>query len=535
MAAQKKTDDTKVVKKTSSNSKSTNTPKKNPSKKTTSKTIEKKETSTSKNKNLKKAETTIKKEANNKVKAKKGSDVKKKTSSTKVKVTPKKSNDSVVIKDKSTESLKKATSKEDKKKESVKIKSKVEKKKATITKENETKSKNKTLEEKQVKKNIKNYIELFCIKVKDKIKKIFNKLKDSFDCLVPVIKLNSKKIRIKIKRIFKSLIVKFKKLNVIISEKIIERKIKNSEKKLIRANRKAIKKANKEIKKQVSEKFDINNLNDVQENKKRKKSLKRKVELVIFIILCIVVMIMLMIPYGTSFYISDASGVILEVPKFVISKEECCNYSASFTTIRSSWALKKDLEAMIDKYEPLNCDDKIYYYNREKDYTITDYGVIERKIFNEVFITYGKGNSCDIKTAFKKLELLDNDFSLKDAKKDGNYVIDGENVYNAESYDNFMKNVKDKIPSILRIVTTNKEGDVLITDLEYLKNGKFIVTYDGTRDRHAKDHRSIVAYKYEHLGVTKKNMVYAYNGKEIITKNPKKEQAYYLFTLKKRF
>lgn len=534
MAAQKKTDDTKVVKKTSSNSKSTNTPKKNPSKKTTSKTIEKKETSTSKNKNLKKAETTIKKETNNKtkVKAKQGSDVKKKTSSTKVKVTPKKSNDSVVIKDKSTESLKKATSKEDKKKESVKIKSKVEKKKATITKENETKSKNKTLEEKQVK-NIKNYIELFCIKVKDKIKKIFSKLKDSFDCLIPVIKLNSKKIRIKIKRIFKSLIVKFKKLNVIISEKIIERKIKNSEKKLIRANRKAIKKANKEIKKQVSEKFDINNLNDVQENKKRKKSLKRKVELVIFIILCIVVMIMLMIPYGTSFYISDASGVILEVPKFVISKEECCNYSASFTTIRSSWALKKDLEAMIDKYEPLNCDDKIYYYNREKDYTITDYGVIERKIFNEVFITYGKGNSCDIKTAFKKLELLDNDFSLKDAKKDGNYVIDGENVYNAESYDNFMKNVKDKIPSILRIVTTNKEGDVLITDLEYLKNGKFIVTYDGTRDRHAKDHRSIVAYKYEHLGVTKKNMVYAYNGKEIITKNPKKEQAYYLFTLKK--
>lgn len=265
-------------------------------------------------------------------------------------------------------------------------------------------------------------------------------------------------------------------------------------------------------------------------NKKIIYSHKNKRILIGISLSCLALAILLMIPYGISSYKSGASNKNLDVPKFMKLKEECCNYSATFSSPRSAWALKKDVEKIISGYELLNCEGKEYYYNAKENYTITEYGVKKGLFLNQVYFTYGVGNSCDIDTKFKKLELLDDDFSIEDAKKDGNYVMEGDKVYNKKAYDDFMENVNAKIPSTLRIVTTNAEGDVLITDLEYLSSGKYMVSYDGTREKNTKNPRSIVAYKFEHLKLNK-NKLYAYNGNKLVIKKAKKYETFYLLTL----
>lgn len=277
----------------------------------------------------------------------------------------------------------------------------------------------------------------------------------------------------------------------------------------------------------------IKNLGNTEEKEKiilfpsRKKTKRIFIGVAIF---CLVLAVLLMIPYGISTYKSGASNKMLDVPKFMKPKEECCNYSITFSSPRSAWALKKDVEKIINGYERLNCDGKNYYYNAKENYTVTEYGVRRGIFLNQVYFTYGTGNSCDIDTKFKKLELLDDNFSIEDAKKDGNFVMEDDKVYNKNAYDDFMSNVNAKIPSTLRIVTTNNEGDVLITDVEYLNSGKYMVSYDATRDRNNQNPHSIVAYKFEHLKMNK-NKLYAYNGDKLVIKKAKKYETFYLLTL----
>ena len=236
-----------------------------------------------------------------------------------------------------------------------------------------------------------------------------------------------------------------------------------------------------------------------------------------------------MIPYGKRSYFSEASNKNLEMPKFLKLKEECCSYTATFSSLRSVWALKKDMENILKNYEVLNCEGNTYYYNENENYTITDYNIKQGILFNQILLNYGNGNSCNIDTKFKKLELLPSDFSLEDAIKDGNYVIKDNKVYNKEAYINFMDNVKNNIPSTLRIVTKNSNGAVLITDVEYTKEGKYVISYDGTRDQNNKDNKSIVAYIFEHL-IISNHKLYAYNGEKLKV-NGKKYETYYLLDI----
>lgn len=288
----------------------------------------------------------------------------------------------------------------------------------------------------------------------------------------------------------------------------------------------------------------IENLDNPKQTKIKGRPLKTKeqilkekkrirIEIIGSVILVVgVLLILFNIPLGTSIYKSTASNKRITVPKFVKLKEECCSFTARFSSLRSVKSLKKDLEKIINSYEILECDNNKFYYNREENYTIVEYGVINNKIFNEVYISYGEGNSCSIDTRFKKLELLPNSFNLEDAKKDGNYVMANDKVYNKVAYDNFMNDVNNHKPSTLRVVSLTKEGDILITDLEYLKNNKFMVYHDATRDRFAKDHNSIVAYQFEHIKLDK-NKLYAYNGDEFKIKDTKKYQTYHILTLPK--
>ncbi len=308
-------------------------------------------------------------------------------------------------------------------------------------------------------------------------------------------------------------------------------KNQKTKKKTTQIKKSSINKNNKD--KKVKEKKTASPKEVVVENKKNQslKSSTRK-KLIFIAIICLVIAMLLLFPYGTREYVSEASGKILEVPKFSKLSEECCNYEASFTSLRSYAVLKKELQQVLDSYEVLNCDNKKYYYNTKEDFTITNYK-LERGLFlNKFSISYGAGNSCEINTSLKNIELLPSDYSISDAKRDGSYVIENGNIYNEESYTEFLNNVENKVPSTLRIASLTTEGDLILTDLKYLETGKYKIIYDGTRDRYNKDDdRVMMAYFYDHLGIYK-NKLYAYNGEKITNGSVNTSDVYYLFDIK---
>lgn len=258
---------------------------------------------------------------------------------------------------------------------------------------------------------------------------------------------------------------------------------------------------------------------------------KTRKRLLLLSILCLILALVLMFPFGITNYKSEASGKILDVPKFSKLSEECCMYSATFKSVRSYTALKAELNTIMAQYETLNCDGKKYFYNKEEDFTITDYGIKRGLFFNEFYITYGHGNSCEIDTTLKNIELLPDQYSIEDAKRDGCYIQLDDEIFNASSYEEFLEDVEQKNPATLRIAKLTQNQDLILIDLKYLTDGKFKVIYDGTRDRtNPENNQVIMAYKYEHIGIYK-DKLYAYNGDNLSKEKIKTEDAYYLFSL----
>lgn len=335
------------------------------------------------------------------------------------------------------------------------------------------------------------------------------------------------KIKIQCGKLYKVLKEKYK-------EHRKNRKRKKEEKRSKRIALKEQKEISKKILKYQKEQVEeSNSKKDVQvaeeQEHREKKKHKFPKSIILLMLFIVAYLVATMLPYGTKEYVSGASGKIIDVPKLTKLKEECCNFKATFTSIRSAKSLEKEMENLIASYQKLNCDNKSYIYNPKGDYTITEYSITKGVIFNELNITYGKGNSCELDTTFKKLELLPNSFNIEDAKKDGNYVITNEKIFNSDSYKKFMQEVENKNPNTLRIVRTNEEGDLLITDVEYMSDGKIKVTYDKTRDRNNQDNY-IMAYKYDHIGIYK-NKLYAYNGTHLNDDVIKGKSAYYLIDI----
>lgn len=371
--------------------------------------------------------------------------------------------------------------------------------------------------------------------IKNKKKKVQKKVTQSAKNKSTEVKKKSSEVKKKTSVVKKETVKKTEVKKV--KEEQVKNKVRALEQEELKKNKKnqttekIEKKVEKKVPKKVKEtskKIEKKKLPDLEVETKRKeiieevfeeekkvvpKKRKFKLKWLFFVFFLGGLVVLYQFPYGVSTHLSEASKKRLDVPKFMKLSEECCNYNAIFSGPRSYDALKKEMEKIISQYEILDCDGKHYYYNREQDYTITEYGFIKGKIFNKVYINYGIGNSCSIDTQFRKLELLPNDYSLKEARKDGNYVIDQDTIYNKETYYIFQENVKQKIPSTLRIVSTVNEGEVVITDIEYLSDGKFKVVYDGTRNSKSNE-KGIIAVKYNHLGVSK-GKLYAYNGDEV--------------------
>lgn len=363
-----------------------------------------------------------------------------------------------------------------KKSTSPKVKSTTPKKKSTTPKVKEN-SKSKVSKEEVVNKEVKKKKITKTETVKENIKPI----KDN----KPVKKTKTKPVKEKVKD------------NKDIVEKVEEKKV---------------------IKEEIQEKIEEVIVPEI-ENIPKIKKIHYKLKLIIITIFITLIYILYNYPYGTTIYASSASKKNITVPKMMKLSEECCSYSAIFYGPRSYSSLKKEMNNILSNYEIIDCDGKKYYYNREEDYTIIDYSIEDEKIFNKVYITYGKGNSCAVNTNFRKIELLPDNFTIEEAIKDGNLVILENRIKNKDTYSKFKDSVNKKIPTTLRMVTL-KNASVIVTDLEYMANGKFKVIYDGTRDKISNE-LSIVANIYEKIGV-KDNKLYAYNGEEI-------EKGYYLF------
>lgn len=112
----------------------------------------------------------------------------------------------------------------------------------------------------------------------------------------------------------------------------------------------------------------------------------------VLITIIIFVMGIKFVPFGSKNYKNDKMASTLTIPKLSIFDEECCMFSANFKSFRSKYSLEKELNRIMGNYEKKVCEDKTYYYDKENDITITEYGVKIGFIMNSFYIVYDKGN-----------------------------------------------------------------------------------------------------------------------------------------------
>lgn len=102
----------------------------------------------------------------------------------------------------------------------------------------------------------------------------------------------------------------------------------------------------------------------------------------------------------TGFMINKKTIHEIETPFFSFFNDECCMFMSSFTSLKSYATLKFDLDNMVCRYEKVTCDDKVYYYDKDNDVSIFDYGVEFGLPFNKFYIGYipGYPDVCNVES-----------------------------------------------------------------------------------------------------------------------------------------
>lgn len=133
-------------------------------------------------------------------------------------------------------------------------------------------------------------------------------------------------------------------------------------------------------------------------------------------------------------------------------------------------------------------------------YKIIDYNIIDGN--NETYIgsyfmkykDYAKENLKNNNneenkvenTKYVPLEQLPKEYTFEQALKDGCLIISYNNIYNKGMLDKFIENTsinsRNRIPDILRVAQWTLEGDLVLTEVEYTKEGKYKIRHDSTRD-----------------------------------------------------
>ncbi len=120
-----------------------------------------------------------------------------------------------------------------------------------------------------------------------------------------------------------------------------------------------------------------------------------KILISIFGVIMFVILTILFVPFGNRDYASEANEVILKVPRLSTFKDECCMTVANFTSVRSEFSLKVDIENYLKVLEEITCGENTYYYDKDQDFTITKYYIENNFLYRNFGFEFGKGRYCD--------------------------------------------------------------------------------------------------------------------------------------------
>ncbi len=112
----------------------------------------------------------------------------------------------------------------------------------------------------------------------------------------------------------------------------------------------------------------------------------------ILLIVLVIILCMKFIPFGSYNYKNESMSSSLKIPKLSFFDKECCMYASTFKSFRSKYILKKELDKIMNNYEKVNCNSNVYYYDKENNVTISEYGIDGGILINRYYIVYDKGS-----------------------------------------------------------------------------------------------------------------------------------------------
>ena len=125
--------------------------------------------------------------------------------------------------------------------------------------------------------------------------------------------------------------------------------------------------------------------------------MKKNIIIVVFVsvILLLVFVGIKLIPFGTKEAMMGANITRIEVPSLSSLEEECCEYEATFKTLRGKNSIQKELDNMVENYMEIDCNGKKVYYDLTHNITVFDYEVNGDGLFTIFTIKYNIGQTCE--------------------------------------------------------------------------------------------------------------------------------------------
>ena len=93
---------------------------------------------------------------------------------------------------------------------------------------------------------------------------------------------------------------------------------------------------------------------------------------------------------------SDKGNEIIEIaiPKFSFGFKENSEIT-TYKNIRSKKVLTREMNEVLEKYKKISCNDKEYYYNEDKNFTLLEYRLENKIFYNLIIIKYELDNYCE--------------------------------------------------------------------------------------------------------------------------------------------
>ncbi len=240
------------------------------------------------------------------------------------------------------------------------------------------------------------------------------------------------------------------------------------------------------------------------------------------IVLIIALVALYLMPLTTTVSQVTDSGYTFVTP--VLSnyqKDE--NNNAFFMSLRSHYALQKDIKNALATYEPVTCKLVTYYYDESQDYAINDVSIQSSFLVNTIIYNYQKGNPCEgwttdmeVKYPFGNSDEITS-INIEELSSQNNMIITNDEVINIHLYDNFLVNQNNGILDYLRIINVASENSIQIIDLQYTSQNNIIVTIDDTRYKDESSTSDVSEYTYDRVASAEIDhgvWIVAYNGND---------------------